>query len=162
MLPRPEALFATQRQRLDHTGDRLAGSLRRNLSEHRTRFAKTQSLLRPKAILDRVALGRERAVALENRAQRAQRARLVEAGKHLAALARFLDGISYRAVLERGFALVRGEGGDLRRRAAAVKPGEALTLTFADGETRAVAGEGGSLKSSPKAKKSPSDQGSLF
>jgi hypothetical protein len=35
--------------------------------------------------------------------------------------------------------LVRGSDGDLKRRAASIKPAENLTLTFADGETKAVA-----------------------
>jgi exodeoxyribonuclease VII large subunit len=74
-------------------------------------------------------------------------------------LARVLDGISYRAVLERGFALVRGEDGTVRRRAGTVKNGEALTLTFADGEAKVVAGEGGAR---PAKKKPGIDQGSLF
>jgi exodeoxyribonuclease VII large subunit len=50
-----------------------------------------------------------------------------------------LETVSYRAVLARGFALVRGADGTLKRRAGNVKPAEALTLTFADGETKAVA-----------------------
>jgi exodeoxyribonuclease VII large subunit len=75
-------------------------------------------------------------------------------------LSRVLDSVSHRAVLERGFALVRGAGGDLRRSAAAVKPGEALTLVFADGEALAAAGDG---KQKPqKAKKPAKEQGSLF
>ena len=43
--------------------------------------------------------------------------------------------VSYRGVLERGFALVRGEDGTIRRRAADDrKPAKHLSLTFADGE----------------------------
>jgi len=163
VLPRPEALFAIPRQRLDHAGEKLAGSLRRNLSEHRAGFLKTAALLRRRAIDDRIALGRERAAALQIRARRAQAARLAEAGKHLSGLARVLDGISYRAVLERGFALVKGADGTLRRRAGAIAAGEGLTLTFADGAVKATAGEGeGKPRTPPKTKKSPTDQGSLF
>jgi exodeoxyribonuclease VII large subunit len=73
-------------------------------------------------------------------------------------------------VLERGFALVRGEDGKVRRRAAAVKSGETLTLTFADGEAPATAGSA-SLRVAPAAadapgkprvKKIPPGQDSLF
>jgi exodeoxyribonuclease VII large subunit len=84
---------------------------------------------------------------------------LGEARRHLEGLARVLDGISYRAVLERGFALVRGEDGTVRRRAGAVKSGEGLTLTFADGEVKAFAGEDGGK---PAKRKRAADQGSLF
>jgi len=72
-----------------------------------------------------------------------------------------LEGISYRAVLERGFALVRGEDGAVRRRAGSIQSGESLTLTFADGQARVTAGEGEGKAQSPR-KKLPSDQGSLF
>jgi exodeoxyribonuclease VII large subunit len=91
---------------------------------------------------------------------RAQKARLEQARRHLTGVVRELDLISYRKVLERGFALVRGEDGAVRRRADALKSGEALTLTFADGDAKAVAGEG---DGKPKpAKKKAADQGSLF
>jgi exonuclease VII large subunit len=43
---------------------------------------------------------------------------------------------------------VRGAGGALRRRASGVQAGERLTLTFADGEVKAVATDG-----APKSRK---------
>jgi exodeoxyribonuclease VII large subunit len=76
----------------------------------------------------------------------------------LESLTRILESISYRAVLERGFALVKGPDGALRRRASQIKPGEHLHLTFADGETGALAE--GVPKS--RVKKTPGDQRSLF
>jgi len=163
VLPRADQLFAAPRQRLDQAGDGLQKSLRRNVQEHRTRFHKAESLLRPRILADRIALGRERTGALAERAKRAQTAEIARARKHLESLTRVLESISYRAVLERGFALVKGEDGKVRRRAGDIKAGEGLTLTFADGEalvqsTGAVAGG----KAAPRGKKSPTDQGSLF
>jgi exodeoxyribonuclease VII large subunit len=80
------------------------------------------------------------------------------------ALARVLDGVSYRAALERGFALVRGADSHVRRRAATVQTGEKLTITFADGTVEAQAG--GTADPSPPAKpgrtKKPGGQGTLF
>src|SRR5258707_55860 len=43
-----------------------------------------------------------------------------------------------RAVLARGFVLVRGADDVIKRHASAVKPGNELTLTFADGEVKAT------------------------
>jgi exodeoxyribonuclease VII large subunit len=159
ILPKPEQLFAVPRQRLDIAGDALSKSLKHNVQTHRTRFHKAEALLRPRMLADRIALGRERANGLIARAKRAEEARIAEARKHLEGLTRVLDGISYRAVLERGFALVRGEDGKVRRRAAAVKVGENLTLTFADGDALATAG---ASDAKPKAKKVPPGQDSLF
>ena len=72
-----------------------------------------------------------------------------------------LRAFSYQSVLERGFALVKGEDGTVRRRAADLRSGESLTLTFADGDAKAQAGEGDS-RPKPSKKKQGTDQGSLF
>jgi exodeoxyribonuclease VII large subunit len=160
VLPRPETLFAQPRQRFDTAAERLSGALSRNLAAHRAELAQAAALLRPGVIARRFALARERAAMLEARARRAHLAHHAAAARALAALSRVLDGISYRAVLARGFALVRGEGGVIRRRAAALGPGESLALVFADGEAAAVAA--GKAAKPGKPKKTPGDQGSLF
>src|SRR6185437_4200472 len=48
---------------------------------------------------------------------RVQRTHLAERRKHLESLGRVLESSSYRSALERGFAVVRGEDGAIRRRA---------------------------------------------
>jgi exodeoxyribonuclease VII large subunit len=136
VLPRADQLFASPRQRLDQAGDKLAGGLRKNLQLHARTLAETAASLRPAMMRQRFAHQRQR----------------------LDGLARVLDGLSYRAVLERGFALVTGEDGKVRRRAGEIKAGEGLRLTFADGETPAVAGG----KAGSKGIKKSTDQGSLF
>jgi len=81
----------------------------------------------------------ERVAALGDRSQRAA-AGLI--GRHRAALERtagLLTAYSYRGVLERGFALVRGRGGIPLRSAAAVSPGARLDIEFSDGRVAAVA-----------------------
>jgi exodeoxyribonuclease VII large subunit len=158
VLPRAETLFATPRQQLDQASDRLGHSLRRNLQIHNVAFNKIAARLRDGMLRDRMAVCGERTAALGARAMRAEKARLDQARRHLAGLVRELDLISYRKVLERGFALVRGEDGTVRRRADSLQSGESLTLTFTDGDAKAVAGDG-----KPKTpKKKAADQGSLF
>jgi exodeoxyribonuclease VII large subunit len=158
VLPKAESLFAGPRQRLDQASERLGQSLRKNLQVHRVQFSRAEAQLRTRMLKDRMTVCGERVAALGTRAERAQRTRLAQARRQLDGLTRVLDSVSHKSVLERGFALVRGEDGKVRRRAAAVKPGEALILSFADGDKPAVA-EGGSGKA--KSKK-PVDQGSLF
>ncbi len=140
---RAETLFAVQSQRLDRAGDGLGKALGINLQKHSAAFHRKAALLRPRILQDRIALGRERSRTLFERITRAEKASLAEAGKHLQGLSRVLESVSHKSALERGFALVRGENGVVRR-AAAVKPGEALTLTFADGD-RAVTADGASF-----------------
>ena len=162
VLPRADSLFAAPRQRLDLAGDRLGQALRRNLQLHRTEFAKAAAQLRAPILRQRMTVCGERARLLGERGTRAQKARLAQARRQLDGLARVLDGISYRAVLERGFALVRGADGSVRRRAAAIAAGESLRLTFIDGEAPAVAGEGEPRPPRPAKRKQGVDQGSLF
>lgn len=166
VLPRPESLFAAQRQRLDVTGDKLSHALGRNLQLHRVRLEKGGARLRDRMLRDRMVVSGDRLTGLAARAERAERARILQARRRLEAVARELDLISYRKVLERGFALVRGEDGTVRRRADAIQRGETLTLTFTDGAVRTLAGEGGGegeakMGKGPK-KKLAKDQGSLF
>ena len=160
VLPRAETLFATPRQRLDQVSDKLGHSLRKNLQVHSITFSKVAARLRDRMLRDRMAVCGERTAALAARAARAQKARLDQSRRHLNGVVRELELISYRKVLERGFALVRGEDGTVRRRADSLRGGEVLTLTFADGDAKAVAGEG---DGKPKpARKKATDQGSLF
>jgi exodeoxyribonuclease VII large subunit len=161
VLPKSESLFAGQRQRLDVASDKLSHVLRRNLQIHEVRSGKIGARLNHRVLQDRIKVGKETLAVLAGRAELAQRGRHAQARRHLEGLVRVLDGISYRAVLERGFALVRGEDGTVRRRAETVQSGESLTLTFADGEARAVAGDGDGKPKMPK-KKRGVDQGSLF
>jgi exodeoxyribonuclease VII large subunit len=158
VLPRPETLFAAPRQRLDQASDKLGHSLRRNLQVHNVAFNKIAARLQDRMLRERMRGFGERATALGERAMRAEKARLDQARRHLNGVVRELDLISYRKVLERGFALVRGEDGTVRRRADSLQSGESLTLTFADGDAKAVAGDG-----KPKQpRKKAADQGSLF
>ncbi len=85
ILPRPELLFAGQRQRLDFAGARLDPGLRRNLQEHRRALAEAGAVLRPARIARQIALGAERARALvaaprPRPAQRAGRAAQASGG----------------------------------------------------------------------------------
>jgi exodeoxyribonuclease VII large subunit len=162
VLPRAESLFAGPRQRLDLAGDKLAHALSRNSQIHRVRFSKAAAQLRDRMLRDRMMVCAERAAALGERALRAQRTRLTEKRRKLDGMLRLLDSVSHKSVLERGFALVRGEDGSVRRRADSILSGEALRLTFVDGDVAAVAGEGDGKPKPATKKKRGVDQGSLF
>jgi exodeoxyribonuclease VII large subunit len=163
VLPRPDQLFAVPRQRLDVAGEKLGPSLLKNLQKHRIRLSKTEAALRPILLRQRLSRLSERLENLGARTLRCERAHQKDARSRFEAVARLLEGVSHKKVLERGFALVTGADGKLRRRAASLKPGEGLTLTFADGEASATAGgESATAPSKPKTRKTPSDQGNLF
>jgi exodeoxyribonuclease VII large subunit len=114
-----------RRDRFTAAASRLSASLRANVEAHRVGIAR----------------GRERLVALSDRAERAvftlidrRVARLERAGQLLSAL-------SYHGVLARGFALVRGPDHAPVHSAGAVDPGMQLDIEFADGHVAAVAGD---------------------
>ena len=137
-LPRLDSLFALPRQRFDASSSRLRQALFVNLQRHSGRLSRISSILRPRVIHDEIERGQECVADYEARMKRAFGHRVHRAGASLEACARMLESLSYRAILARGFVLVRGAGGVLRRRASAVDHGERLTLTFADGEIKAV------------------------
>ncbi len=162
ILPRAEQLFSVPRQRLDQAAEKLVRGLGTNLHAHNNRFTEAKARLSDTAIRRQVSLCAERAKGLVLRLDRAQKARLVVMRRGLAAVLRLLDGVSYRAVLERGFALVRGEDGSVKRRAAAVSAGERLSIRFADGVTDALAQTGRHAKPKPPPKRDVGGQGDLF
>ncbi len=165
LLPRADQLFAASRQRLDQSGERLGHALSRNLQLHRNEFTKAAAQLTPKRVSRQIDLFRERSDTLGRRLMRAERTKLSDAGRALGAVTRILESVSYRAVLERGFALVRGEDGHVKRRAASVATGEHLALTFSDGTTGATA-DGPAAAPSARPKPAPKartgGQGDLF
>jgi exodeoxyribonuclease VII large subunit len=163
ILPAADHLFTAARQRLDVFSDKLAHVLERNYEQHARRFTKARTLLRATGIKRHMELCRKRTDDLSHQLKRAHRARLAELQRGLAALGRMLDGMSYKGVLERGFALVRAADGTVRRRAESLVAGEALSLTFADG-TAAATVDGRQVEAKPKAPvRAPAKgQGTLF
>jgi exodeoxyribonuclease VII large subunit len=162
-LPRADQLFAQPRQRFDVASERLGHALRRNLQEHRRAFTEATTLLRPKPLRDRMRAETERTKLLNHRLERCHRARLETAHKKLESLSRVLESISYRAVLERGYALVRAADGTIRRRAASIASGERLSLVFADGAQQAIADGGPQRPERPLQRpRKPGGQGDLF
>jgi exodeoxyribonuclease VII large subunit len=147
-LPHPRQELELSRERLGAQGGRLIG-VRRRVTE------------RPAEILDRLDAGR--------RLRRAGAGLLSDRVGEIGSLARVLDSVSYRKVLSRGYAVVRGPDGVLTR-AAAVAAGLSLDIEFADGhvaaESRGTAASGADKprKTRPKRKPPSGDdpQGTLL
>ena len=110
LLPRRDALYAGQRQRLDEFAERLGRGIGAATRRARDRLA--QRVLRPALLLRRIE------------AQRGA----------LGGLVRLLESLDPRALLARGYAMVRGDGGALVTSAEAARRAATMTLVFADGE----------------------------
>ncbi len=165
---RPEDLLGLARQRLDHASSRLGSALGRNVAVHQQRLAVLQGRL-GRGLLDR---------GLERRATRlatlseklATPPRALDRGtQSLIALSRALNSLNPR-IPKPGFVRVEDDAGSWLTSAAAVAPGQALSLAFADGRVAAPA-DGGDREPRPAAPPAPRprkpaapppEQGDLF
>ncbi|MDE4303140.1 exodeoxyribonuclease VII large subunit [Phaeobacter gallaeciensis] len=200
-LPRPETLLETPRQRLDQASDGLPRALTSVVQRRRVQLSEAAASLRPSTLRQLVAgrtdrlrnlssrlslrpiqqeiqRGQDRITQLGQRLDAVQRQRLDRQRQQLSAAGRQLEILSYKATLERGYAVVRSGQTVITTRAAAEKAGP-LEIEFKDGRLdlggapapATKAGGGGASAAKPKASKpkakpksSPDDgeQGSLF
>ncbi|MBH0238233.1 exodeoxyribonuclease VII large subunit [Methylobrevis albus] len=138
-LPRPRDILALPRQRFDSAASNLGQSLRANTAAHRARLDRAAARLSPASLAVRLGTAAERLDGLHRRAGRALGILAERRREALERQARLLGVVSYTAVLARGFALVRDASGQPLRSAAAVMPGAALAIEFADGRIAATA-----------------------
>jgi exodeoxyribonuclease VII large subunit len=136
-LASPAARLGAQAQRLDELEQSMVRALRRRLQEHRERLrwlAGRAALVGPSTRLTQQRL------RLENLAQqlfRASRRIIGSRREKLLPLIRTLNAVSPLATLERGYAIVSVEGGEILRNAADVKPGTIIDARLAQGRIRA-------------------------
>jgi exodeoxyribonuclease VII large subunit len=148
-LPRPDEILGLARQRHDTAAGRLTLALRANTQLHRSRLDRQAGRLSLKTLSAALGNDRKTLATLEERALRAVRRGLEFRGQRLDGTAKLLASLSYKSVLQRGFALVRDAKGQPVHARADVKPGQGLEIEFADGRVKAREDSG------PK-------QGSLF
>ena len=148
-LPKREALYAPQRQRLDDAGERLDRSQHHRLTMISERLAARGAALRPALLARR--WDRDRAL--------------------LDGLGRLLASLDPRALLSRGYAMVRDGGGAIVTSAGTAKDAGRLRLQFADGDVPVQVTGGDGVPpppAAPKPARKPPDaapgwgQGELF
>ncbi len=169
---RPEDLVALAQQRLDHASSRLASGLHRNTALHERRLAAIGGRF-SKGLLDRAVERRgDRLSALGARLAPPMMRRLDRAEDRLAGLSRALNSLNPKTP-KPGFARIDDADGRMITAAAALTPGQAVSLVFPDG-ARGARIDGGepppvaspasapASKPTPKPKPMPLDQGDLF
>lgn len=157
-LPRKEALYTPQVQRLEQLSGRLEAAQRHRLALVADRFATRAGALRPHLLVRQVEQQRQK----------------------LNSLQRLLDSLDPRALLSRGYAMVRDEAGHMVTSAKSAEAAGLLRLQFADGDVKVAplaAGEGADVAApaqaiaqpraiaQPKAKRTKGEeppQGELF
>lgn len=118
--------------------------LERQLMRERGRIGRVEVSLAalPARLVTHIGRERLQLTALMRHADSSMRNAM---GQRLAAVAaqdRVLQSLSYKNVLQRGYAVVRDENDQPLTRAEAIAAGAAITLEFADGRISALAGEG--------------------
>ncbi len=137
-LPDLPGLFGAARQRLDDRVGRLSRALPGYLAQRRSQFDRLATGLAT-ALRHLAAARRARALRILARLTPAPlTAHLRERRTHLVGLAARLESVSHRAVLARGYALVRGERGQVLTSAAAIHPGSRITIELRDGTLAAT------------------------
>ncbi len=185
-LPRLDAVLAPVQQRLDLACAKLPGAARlferpaQKLAALRvpnpkhvidSKAAQLSSLrLRPESITQNITR-QSRVLTQEMRtANNVIKRKLDSQSQRLSRAGKLLEAYSYQGVLDRGYALVQTEGGEVVRSKDKLTAGDAVTLTFADGQSKATI-EGQSAKSKPAKPKqtkriarklTPEQQGDLF
>jgi exodeoxyribonuclease VII large subunit len=161
-LPRPDDILALARQRFDNVSGRLRSALIKNTLLHRREFESCSVRLTPRQLRAHMA---EQARRLDRRGTELRRdlRRLIEHRRTaLAGCGKLLGSLSYKSVLQRGYALVRSHERAPLSSAAQVKPGQDLRIEFRDGEVAAQAHGGPAHSPGKAAKPREGGQGSLF
>jgi exodeoxyribonuclease VII large subunit len=173
------------RRRLRRDGERLPSCFGAFIAGARTRLLRDAARVSPNALRRRLEAGRQALDALQRQSDRCMQVNMErrEARLHRAAArhriepieerlrarrarldqaARLLGSVSYQSVLQRGFALVRDADGQPVKLAAAVRPGDEVSIQFADGKVAAIAASGETPRTRKPAPAPAGGQGSLF
>jgi exodeoxyribonuclease VII large subunit len=159
-LPRPDDILALASQRFDSASGRLKAALSKNTLLHRRDFESWSARLTPVSLRRNLAEQSRLVARHGSQLRRDVRRTLDQRRTMLAANVKLLTSLSYKSVLQRGYALVRNEVRMPLHAASQVKPGQELRIEFQDGEIAAQASGPPPL---PKAAKTrEGGQGSLF
>ncbi|WP_029041756.1 exodeoxyribonuclease VII large subunit [Cucumibacter marinus] len=148
--------------RLGNAGERLAAGRGQHLRALRRELDSVGNRLLPVSLKHRIADRQDRLDRTAERLVPGFGRRLEKAASRLDAVGKLLDALSYKAVLERGFALVLDEDERLVRSASGVETGQPLAVRLADGDIQVRVENGDAPKRKPKkapAKTSPKKPG---
>ncbi|WP_084418689.1 exodeoxyribonuclease VII large subunit [Henriciella litoralis] len=171
-LPRLETLLTQKNQRIDHLDASLRSGLSGAIKSKQIIFARSAGRLRIEPLKLEARRARQALGEASSRATPALKRKIESHRTALASKANLLQALSYQATLDRGFAIVKDASGDVLRTSDGLAPGQALSVTLADGSFDAeVTSDSQKPKPTPKkpapAKtpappKPDTPQGSLF
>lgn len=133
-LPRPLDLLSIARQRLDLASQHLGSSLRDLGQQKRLGFERVAARLSPNALRADLRHARAQLTPQAERLAPAYRRIVTRATDRLTTVWKLVDSLSYKRIIERGFALVTdGDTGEIVRSKANARPGQLLVVDVSDG-----------------------------
>lgn len=166
-LATPDTLLELPRRRLDEASGRLGRGLDLATRAKRSQYERVAGRLSLRGLEVAVGRSRDRLTSVETRSERAFVNRIEITRTRVEQAGRMLNSLSYKSVINRGYAVVRDEHNKPVGGASQIKSGKHFTVEFKDGVLEAVAaGESKSPKQPTAKVKSkpgkPSEQGDLF
>jgi len=161
----PRRVIEGHQQRIDDLADGLRRALRLGVAHREAALKETAGRLNLTILKQRQTMAATALHQAMSRLEREWRQHARDRAERLAGLTRLLESFSYRNVLQRGFAVLRGEGSRPLTRVAAISEGQAVEIEFADGRAPAVIGTkapGRPRTGGSKQPAKPAGQGSLF
>lgn len=149
-LPRLKDIAGQARQRLDYAETRLAAARAQGVAGWRAKLDLAGARLRPTVLARTRQAYADQLTRVAARLVPAMDRRISTRNDRLGALAKLLKTLSYQGTLDRGFALVQRADGTLVRSTGAVAPGDAVTLTLADGRVAAHIADAGKAGAAPE------------
>jgi exodeoxyribonuclease VII large subunit len=162
-LPKLDDLLAIKSQGFDLAANRLGAALQRNVAAHDHALTRVSGRLGLGLLQRPQVLKAQRLADLSSRLRPSAERRLTRTADRIEALGRILLSLDPKRPPRPGFALVRRPDGSVVDRAAALNPGDAIQLTFGDGDRSAhIDGEAERPKARLAKASSSVDQGDLF
>jgi exodeoxyribonuclease VII large subunit len=132
-LPKADDLLAAARQRLDTASGRLPKALKSNVQDHAVRLAKNTGRLSVKQLSQRIPDLRRRLADHHKRIENALAQNIQRRKDRLGAETKLFGSLNYRAVLSRGYAVVRDQNQDPLRGVIGLGQNQLLEIEMTDG-----------------------------
>ena len=162
---------ARKSQALTDRAKRLDTALPRQIRQARSEFRRSDARLSPRPLVRKLDQDRDCMVRVLSGLDRAARQQNAHWRDRLDGLERMRQTLGYRETLARGYAVVRGDQGQVLTNEAQARAADLLIVEFRDGQVQALPTDNppkSAPKSVPKAAAKPTsggsgdDQGTLF
>lgn len=160
-----ERRIVEAKRRLQRDSERLPGLFRNLVNNVRLRLSRSGARVNPTMLERRLETNRHNLVMFERRADQTISVQLERKTARLAQAIRLIDTLSHKAVLNRGFALVRNEQGLPVKLSSTISSGDILSIEFSDGKVEVQANSEEKTRQQTRktsTKHDKNNQGNLF